>query len=288
MSDTQGFKFGVELEGLVGSIPIEGALKQAGVQNHVSVLGDKTKAKYEEWWVTQDGSLDDNQENNVVGVEFVSPVFTYDDRKNWTGQIEKVYEVVKDYPFFFHTNFSCVTHVAEAIVYHDDALRALAGDKHPEWARPNTDNAILRGFSKSYVLKVVAGATTVTELVRRMCTFQHDPSDAGMYHWNFWHIVGLTKSGFAHEYGDDNRDEEPEEPEQENYAAAADDDDDEQAGTETSASSESSTSSDYPIYQKINTLELRLPPGSDTPAKAILWIDFTHLFVLAAIRRSAP
>ncbi|CAJ2509344.1 Uu.00g143700.m01.CDS01 [Anthostomella pinea] len=30
------------------------------------------------------------------------------------------------------------------------------------------------------------------------------------WHWNFWHLVGFTRSGFVNKYGDDNRDEEPE------------------------------------------------------------------------------
>ncbi|CAJ2500541.1 Uu.00g033940.m01.CDS01 [Anthostomella pinea] len=36
---------------------------------------------------------------------------------------------------------------------------------HPEWARPNTDNALLEGLSKSSALELLAGAKTVTELL---------------------------------------------------------------------------------------------------------------------------
>ncbi|KAI1486965.1 putative amidoligase enzyme-domain-containing protein [Biscogniauxia mediterranea] len=283
-------KFGVELETVITGVGPSGSLdpthydraqeedlwkqsaeqlarslRRAGVPCHVARSTEKHLEDYTEWCIMEDCSITEDTRNNRFGMEVVSPVLAYADRRNWTQGLQLVFSQLHRHEAA--TNPSCGTHVhvslnpswslahlkalASAILYFDGPLTQLCQRAHRQgshWARPHRGptNEILRDKSITAGLALVARARTPFEVISVVAP---PGAHCREYQWNLWAVTGLTNWGVPPAMVDE---EAP------------------RLRTTTPAAAAAARVACQAV-RRTGTVEFRMPPGCDAAGQAAVW-----------------
>ncbi|KAI0600306.1 putative amidoligase enzyme-domain-containing protein [Biscogniauxia sp. FL1348] len=279
-------KFGVELETVINGVRPAGSprdpthydraqdqnlwllaaenlarsLRRVGISCHVSFSTQKHREAYTEWCIVEDCSITEDTAHNRFGMELVSPILVYADRRNWVRGLQLVYSQLERHEAAVNT--SCGTHVhvslnpewtlanlkglASAILYFDGLLAKLSRrvNRHAVgWARPHrgATNPTLCGKSITAGLALVGRAGTLAEVIAVLAPAGPHCRE---YQWNMWPVTGLTNWGVPPDMVD------------EALRAAV-------AARTARVCCQS--------VRRTGTVECRLPPGCDVAGQAALW-----------------
>ncbi|KAI1634460.1 putative amidoligase enzyme-domain-containing protein [Biscogniauxia mediterranea] len=235
------------------------SLRRAGVPCHVARSTEKHLEDYTEWCIMEDCSITEDTRNNRFGMEVVSPVLAYSDRRTWTQGLQLVFSQLHRYEAA--TNPSCGTHVhvslnpswslahlkalASAILYFDGPLTQLcqrAARQGSHWARPHRGptNETLRDKSITAGLALVARARTAFEVISVVAP---PGGHCREYQWNLWAVTGLTTWGVPPDMVDD----------------------------ALRAAVRNSRAAACQAVRRTGTVEFRMPPGCDAAGQAAVW-----------------